>query len=201
MNEYQKILGSIIFLLVISNFIDQYKPSPVITGLRLMRNSDKQHEISKIDDVLSDVKTKLKLEMSNEVDSFVEDELKRASENGQLSPQMINIISDKLKTKYFDPSDTLHGSLVSSDSVQNAPILYSDIPSHFNLDDSGYQYKSLSLTETPVSEPTPRKSYNIDGQQFLNPCDPTEKFGFVDANGSYDNYAPVFSNLDLLGNH
>jgi hypothetical protein len=190
MNEFQKIVGSLLLLLIISNLIDQYNPTnPLITGLTkslAFKKLNKQHEIQKVEEVLSDVKTKLKQEMSNEVDSFVEDELKKAGENGQLSSQIINIISDKLKTKYFDPSDDLKGTLVST----NSPILYTDIPSHFNLDDSSIQYKSLSLSETPVSEPKPRKSYNIDGQQFFNPCDPSEKFGFVDANGSFDNYAP-----------
>jgi hypothetical protein len=194
MNEFQKIVGSILLLLIISSFIEQYNPtSPLINGLTnsvAAKKLDKQHEIQKVEEVLSDVKTKLKQEMSDEVDFFVEEELKKAGENGQLSSQIINIISDKLKTKYFDPSDTLHGTLVSSNSVQDAPILYTDIPSHFNLDDSSIQYKSLSISPTPESEPKPRKSYNIDGQQFLNPCNPSEKFGFVEANGSFDNYAP-----------
>jgi hypothetical protein len=191
MNEFQKVFGSIFLLLVISHFIEQYNPTSLRTKIQTslsLKKIDKQNEIHIIEEVLSDVKTKLKQEMSNEVDSFLEEELRKSSENGELSSHIINIISDKLKTKYFDPSDNLQGTLVTSS--QDTPILYTDIPSHFNLDDSSIQYKSVSLSETPVSVPKPRKSYNIDGQQFSNPCDPSEKFGFVDANGSFDNYAP-----------
>jgi hypothetical protein len=190
MNEYQKIFGSILLLFVLSHLIEQSntKNYTQLTTSLQNTNLNKQHEIQQVEEVLSDVKTKLKIEMSKEVDSFVEEELKKAGEHGQISPHIVNIISNKLKTKYFDPSDDLNGSLTPSDSP---PILYTDIPSHFNLDDSSIQYKSLSLPENPVQTPKPRKSYDIDGQQFSNPCNPSEKFGLVDANdSSFDNYAP-----------
>jgi hypothetical protein len=191
MNEFQKVIGSILLLLVLSSIIDKKFPpiKPYRTQqTQVLQKYDKQLNIRKFEDVLSDVNSSLKSEMSKEVDSFVEEELKKSAENGQISSQIINIISDKMKTKYFDPLDDLQGTLTPSD--QDSQILYSDIPSHFNLDNSSSQYKSVSLPDTPSNEPRPRKSYNIDGQQYLNPCDPSDRFGFVNANSSFDNYAP-----------
>jgi hypothetical protein len=194
MNEYTKIFGSIILLFVLSHLIEQYNTTKFIeltTSVKKPLLFNKEDEIHKIEDVLSDVKTQLKTEMSKEVDLFVEEELKKSGENGEISSHIVNIISNKLKTKYFDPSDDLLGSLNPSDSHEDSPILYNDLSSHFNLDDSNIQYKSVSLKETPSETPKPRKSYDIDGQQFYNPCDPSEKFGLVNANDcSFDNYAP-----------
>lgn len=187
MSDFEKIIGSLVILFTLSHYIDNYvKKNNLQKSLIEPMINIKEKEIKqKINDAktdLADVETKLKEEVNTQINKFVDDELKKTEQTGVMSPQLVNIMSDKMKTMTmgYDEYDSNYFSLDSKDTQ----IKYNDLPKFVDMTSKQYTPKPK-----PKQPPRPQKSYNIDGINFYNPCC-NDKFGSVEPNMIHSDYAP-----------
>lgn len=188
--ETQKIFGSMFLLFVLNHFIIKSLKEEVKIEQSETIKSAENVKKQILQDIAVSAQT-LKKEMEVETQNFVEDKLRESEQTGTILPEVMNIMSHKLKyisegelkASAFDPYNNLP-SLLSDESGQ---IKYEDLPGFFKIDVSSEKLHEESKNKLAKKQLEP-KSYHIDNTVFYNPGS-NDKFGFVEASGNCDNYA------------